>query len=141
MLYELTQDLGNSLSLQEALAFVGVRLKRLIPYDTIAISHVHPARREAASRNTSAATICGCSPRSRFRSARAFRDVVAENNKPILNGNPSVEAGYLNDPTKYSSLRSALAVPLNGVNGPLGVLALPTGRREMRSVKRTCAFC
>src|SRR6202000_249432 len=37
MLYELTQDLGNSLSLQEALAFVGVRLKRLIPYETIAI--------------------------------------------------------------------------------------------------------
>ena len=36
MLYELTQDLGNSLSLQEALAFVGVRLKRLIPYETIA---------------------------------------------------------------------------------------------------------
>ncbi len=35
MLYELTQDLGNSLSLQEALAFVGVRLKRLIPYETI----------------------------------------------------------------------------------------------------------
>ena len=37
MLYELTQDLGNSLSLQEALAFVGVRLKRLIPYETIAV--------------------------------------------------------------------------------------------------------
>ena len=33
MLYELTQDLGGSLSLQEALAFVGVRLKRLIPYE------------------------------------------------------------------------------------------------------------
>ena len=37
MLYELTQDLGNSLSLQEALAFVGVRLKRLIPYETLAV--------------------------------------------------------------------------------------------------------
>ena len=37
MLYELTQDLGNSLSLQEALAFVGVRMKRLIPYETIAV--------------------------------------------------------------------------------------------------------
>jgi diguanylate cyclase (GGDEF)-like protein len=55
---------------------------------------------------------------------------VAENNKPLLNGNPSVEAGYLNDPTKYSTLRAALAVPLNGVNGVLGVLALYRADRD-----------
>jgi diguanylate cyclase (GGDEF)-like protein len=55
---------------------------------------------------------------------------VLENNKPILNGNPSVEAGYLNDPTKYSTLRSALAVPLNGVNKSLGVLALYRAERD-----------
>ncbi len=55
---------------------------------------------------------------------------MAENNKPLLNGNPSVEAGYLNDPTKYSTLRSALAVPLSGVNGLLGVLALYRAERD-----------
>ena len=55
---------------------------------------------------------------------------MAENNKSILNGNPSVEAGYLNDPTKYSTLRSALAVPLDGVNGVLGVLALYRAERD-----------
>jgi diguanylate cyclase (GGDEF)-like protein len=55
---------------------------------------------------------------------------VAENNKAILNGNPSVEAGYLNDPTKYSTLRAALAVPLDGVNGVLGVLALYRAERD-----------
>ena len=49
---------------------------------------------------------------------------VAQNHKPILNGNPSVEPGYLNDPTKYSTLRSALAVPLEGVGGVAAVLAL-----------------
>jgi diguanylate cyclase (GGDEF)-like protein len=49
---------------------------------------------------------------------------VAENRKPILNGNPSVEAGYLNDATKFSLLRSALAVPLDGLRGPVGVLTL-----------------
>ena len=53
-----------------------------------------------------------------------------ENNKPILNGNPSVEAGYMNDPTKYSTLRSALAIPLNGVHGALGVLALYRSERD-----------
>jgi GAF domain-containing protein len=49
---------------------------------------------------------------------------VAQNHKPILNGNPSVEPGYLNDPTKYSTLRSALAVPIEGTTGIAAVLAL-----------------
>jgi GAF domain-containing protein len=49
---------------------------------------------------------------------------VAQNHKAILNGNPSVEPGYLNDPTKYSTLRSALAVPLEGTTGVAAVLAL-----------------
>jgi diguanylate cyclase (GGDEF)-like protein len=49
---------------------------------------------------------------------------VAQNKKPIVNGNPSVEPGYLNDPSKFSTLRSALAVPLEGVSGVIGVLAL-----------------
>jgi diguanylate cyclase (GGDEF)-like protein len=49
---------------------------------------------------------------------------VAQNLKPILNGNPSVEPGYLNDPSKYSTLTSALAVPLEGLQGVVGVVAL-----------------
>src|SRR2546429_671387 len=49
---------------------------------------------------------------------------VAQNRKPIVNGNPSVEPGYLNDPTKFSTLRSALAVPLEGLAGVVGVIAL-----------------
>ena len=49
---------------------------------------------------------------------------VAENRKPILNGNPSVEPGYLADPAKYSTLRSALAVPLEGLSGAIGVMTL-----------------
>jgi GAF domain-containing protein len=49
---------------------------------------------------------------------------VAQNHKPTLNGNPSVEPGYLNDPTKYSTLRSALALPLEGSTGVAAVLAL-----------------
>jgi diguanylate cyclase (GGDEF)-like protein len=49
---------------------------------------------------------------------------VAENGKPVLNGNPSVEPGYLNDSSKFSALRSAVAVPLEGVGGILGVVSL-----------------
>jgi GAF domain-containing protein len=49
---------------------------------------------------------------------------VAEHHKSIINGNPSVEPGYLNDPTKFSTLGSALAVPLEFPGGPCGVLSL-----------------
>ena len=41
-----------------------------------------------------------------------------------MNGNPSVEPGYLSDPTKFSVLRSALSVPLITSNGITGVLSL-----------------
>jgi putative methionine-R-sulfoxide reductase with GAF domain len=49
---------------------------------------------------------------------------VAQNHKPILNGNPSVEPGYLSDPTKYSTLRSGLAVPVEGPSEIVAVLAV-----------------
>jgi GAF domain-containing protein len=49
---------------------------------------------------------------------------VAQNAKPILNGNPSVEPGYLNDASRFSTLRSALAVPLEGTSSVVAVLAL-----------------
>lgn len=121
ILYELTQDLGNALSLQEALAFVGVRLKRLVPYETIAIYIQRDERlfpEYVSGENLRLFTSL------EIPVGQGLSGWVAENNKAILNGNPSVEAGYLNDPAKFSILNSALAVPLNGVNGPLGVLAL-----------------
>jgi GAF domain-containing protein len=49
---------------------------------------------------------------------------VAENGRSIVNGNPSVEPGYLSDETKFSTLRSALAVPLEADGVVLGVLSL-----------------
>ena len=58
---------------------------------------------------------------------------VAENRKPILNGNPSVEPGYLNDPAKFSTLRSTQwRLPLEGLNGVLGVPhPVPCGWRRV----------
>ena len=49
---------------------------------------------------------------------------VAENDTPIVNGNPAVEPGYLNDPTKVTTLRSAISVPLRSQEGMVGVLTL-----------------
>jgi diguanylate cyclase (GGDEF)-like protein len=127
MLYELTQDLGNSFSLQEALAFVGVRLKRLIPYETIA---TYIRREEKLIPEYVSGENMRLFTALEIPVGQGLSGWVLENNKPILNGNPSVEAGYMNDPTKYSTLRSALAIPLNGVNGAIGVLALYRAERD-----------
>ena len=37
LLFELTQDLGTSLSLDETLSVVAIRLKKMVPYDAIAV--------------------------------------------------------------------------------------------------------
>src|SRR5947209_10348997 len=42
----------------------------------------------------------------------------------MINGSPSVECGYSTDGGKYTTMRSALAVPLEGLDGVVGVLTL-----------------
>jgi len=126
-LFELSQDLGASLSLGETLSVFSVKLKPMVPYDAIAIY----IKREAA---LVPEYVNGDNYRL-FSSLRipigeGLSGWVAHNRKPIVNGNPSVEPGYLNDPTKFSSLRSALAVPLEGVAGVIGVLALYRAERD-----------
>jgi diguanylate cyclase (GGDEF)-like protein/putative nucleotidyltransferase with HDIG domain len=121
MLFELSHDLGNSLSLDETLSVLAVRLKRLVPYDSIAI-FIHKDEKLVPE------FVNGDNFRL-FSSleipiGQGLSGWVAQNCKPILNGNPSVEPGYLNDPTKFSTLRSAVAVPLEGLSGVVGVLAL-----------------
>jgi diguanylate cyclase (GGDEF)-like protein len=120
-LFELSQDLGASLSLDETLSVLAVRLKRMVPYDAMAIY----VQREGL---LSPVYVTG-------ENARLFSSLeiplgqglsgwVAETRKPIVNGNPAVEPGYADDKSKFSSLRSALAVPLEGINGAIGVLSL-----------------
>ncbi len=126
-LYELTQDLGNSLSLSETLSVVGVRLKRLIPYDSIAVYIRREQRLIPEYVNGENFKLFSS---LEIPVGEGLSGWVAENGKPMLNGNPSVEAGYLNDPQKFSTLRSALAVPLAGVNGTIGVMTLYRQERD-----------
>ena len=120
-LYELTQDLGNSLSLSETLSVVGARLRRLIPYDAIAVYVKRDQKLIPEYVNGENFKLFSS---LEIPIGEGLSGWVAENGKPILNGNPSVEVGYLNDSTKFSTLRAALAAPLVGVNGLIGVIAL-----------------
>jgi len=121
LLFELTQDLGNSLSLDETLSVVSMRLKKMVPYDAIA---VYVSRGDVLIPHYVNGENYRLFSSLEIPVGEGLSGWVAENRKSILNGNPSVEAGYLNDPGKFSTLRSALAVPLEGVNGVLGSLTL-----------------
>ena len=126
-LFELSQNLGSSLSLNETLSVLAHRLKRMIPYDSMAIYFARDGKLFPEF-------VTG----ENFRLFSALEipigqglsGWVAENRKPILNGNPSVEPGYLNDPSKFSTLRAALAVPLETDSRVVGVLALYAAARD-----------
>jgi diguanylate cyclase (GGDEF)-like protein/putative nucleotidyltransferase with HDIG domain len=126
-MFELSQDLGVSLSLSETLSVLSMRLRRLIPYDSIAVFV-----------NRNGWLLPELVSGENFRELSALKikvgeglcGWVAENCKPIVNGNPQVEEGYRVDPGK-KPLQSALAVPLEGLNGVVGVLAMYQTDRDV----------
>jgi diguanylate cyclase (GGDEF)-like protein/putative nucleotidyltransferase with HDIG domain len=126
-LFELSQDLGASLSLGETLSVFSVKLKLLVRYDAIAI---YLRRNQELVPEYVNGDNFRLFSSLRIPLGHGLSGWVGQNNKPIINGNPSVEPGYLNDPTKFSTLRSALAVPLDGVSGVIGVLALYRSERD-----------
>ena len=126
-LFELAHELGTSLSLDETLSVLGLRLKKMCPYDCIAIyvlrDHVLVPEFVNGQNFEVFASL-------KIPFGEGLSGWVAQSKRPIVNGNPSVEPGYLNDPTKFSLLQSALAVPLEGSNGVVGVLSLYAGAHD-----------
>ena len=113
-LCDLCQEQGGSFALEDILSLLAVRLKHSVPYDSMAVYF--------SKNNVLVPEFVSGENLKLFSSLRiplgeGVSGWVAQNHKPILNGNPLVEPGYLNDPTKYSTLRSALAVPLEGESG------------------------
>src|SRR5208283_851482 len=126
-LFEHSQDLGASLSLGETLSVFSVKLKPMVPYDAIAIYILRDDVLVPEYVNGDNYRLFAS---LRIPLGDGLSGWVAQNKKPIVNGNPSVEPGYLNDPAKFSTLRSALALPLEGVAGVIGVLALYRAERD-----------
>ncbi|MES1260725.1 MAG: HD domain-containing phosphohydrolase, partial [Acidobacteriota bacterium] len=131
LLLELANDAGRSLGLEETLALLAVRLGRIIDHDTIAFYLIQ-----------------GDKLVPRFVKGESFRlfsslqipvgqglsGWVAENDLPVVNGNPSVEPGYLNDPRLVTLLRSAISVPVRARDRVIGVLTLYHLRAEAFSL-------
>jgi len=112
---------GSALRLEDIFSVIAVRVGHLVPHESMAVYCPH-------GDSLTAEFVSGENSKL-FSSLRiplgeGLSGWVAQNHKAILNGNPSVEPGYLNDATKYSTLRSALAVPIEAEGKVLAVLAL-----------------
>jgi diguanylate cyclase (GGDEF)-like protein len=117
MLLALTHGLGSSLDLDAILEQVESGLRPLIPHqamaifvpqgDTLVLAHSAGEQKAMLS--------------SEVRAGEGLVGWVAQNQQPIVNGNPTVERGFRGDAEK--GLKAALAVPLTRSNGWAGVLA------------------
>jgi diguanylate cyclase (GGDEF)-like protein len=118
---------GHPLALSECLAVYAVRLKRRVDYDALAIFLLQDGVLVPEF-------VTGNDYRLfsslRIPLGQGLSGWVAENRKALVNGNPSVEPGYLNDPNVFSTMRSALSVPLEGSHGIIGVLSLYRESRD-----------
>ncbi|MGO8983917.1 MAG: diguanylate cyclase domain-containing protein [Terriglobales bacterium] len=127
IMFEISQDLGNSLSLGETLSVLSVRLRKMIPYDSMALFLLKDGK-----------LIPELVSGDNFRLISSLRIAVgeglcgwvAEQRKPIINGNPEAESGYVSDPAKFTTLRSVIAVPLEGLSGVVGVMAMYRADRD-----------
>ncbi|MBI3695967.1 MAG: diguanylate cyclase [Acidobacteria bacterium] len=121
VLYELTQALGNSLSVEETLKLVTSQLQKVIRFQAIAIYLVSDGKltpRFVEGLNSALLA------RLQIPVGEGLSGWVVANGKPVLNGVASVEPGYVHDPTQFSKLRSALSVPLDSPRGIIGALTL-----------------
>jgi diguanylate cyclase (GGDEF)-like protein len=121
LLFELAQTLGNSLSLRETLSVVAVRLKEMIPHDSIVFficqdNKLVPKYAHGTDYELFVSL--------QIPLGQGISGWVAQNKKPILNGNPASETKYLGDPGKVPILQSALSIPLQGREKVAGVLTL-----------------
>src|ERR1700680_702812 len=112
---------GSSLSAEDILSLLAIRLKHLVPHDALA---VYCPRNGVLTAEFVSGENFRLFASLKIPHGEGLSGWVAQNHKAILNGNPSVEPGYLNDPTKYSTMRSALAVPMEGSAAVAAVLVL-----------------
>jgi len=120
-LSDFRHKLGAALSLEDTLSLLAVRVKHLVPHDSMA---VYVLRNKVLIPEFVSGDNFRLFSALRIPIGEGLSGWVLQNAKPILNGNPSVEPGYLNDPSRFSTLRSALAVPLEGTASVVAVLAL-----------------
>jgi len=126
-LYELSQELGSSLRLPDTLRVFQARLQGLIPFDSLALflqngRFLEPIFVSGVDQQWLSSL--------RVPEGEGMVGWVLQNGKPIVNGNPAVEPGRPGESDLLTSLRSGIAVPLEGLKGTRAVLALYSRARD-----------
>jgi transcriptional regulator with GAF, ATPase, and Fis domain len=118
---EVARDLVSATDFHSALAGFSAHLAEIIPYDAVAVYQKFEDR---------LVPLYAAGPRSGSLGLRqvamgeGISGWVAQKCKPLLNGNPVVEPAYSHFSGSPALVRSALAVPLEDVDGVVGVLVL-----------------
>jgi putative nucleotidyltransferase with HDIG domain len=109
------------LSWEEALAVASMRLKLLVPCDALAVyACAEDMLRSKLVTGDHHQLLASLS----IPMGEGLVGWVAETGKPILNGNPEVEPGYVRSGGATSALTSAIALPLKDAGRMAGVVAL-----------------
>jgi diguanylate cyclase (GGDEF)-like protein len=119
LLLDVANGLGSSLDLNETLERVEQSLKAMIPHNTLAvfIRRANNLVAEYTSGENADNLLYLEVP-----AGEGLAGWVAQSAQPVVNGNPAVEPGFTCNPNHQ--VLSALAVPLEGSHGVVGVMVL-----------------
>jgi diguanylate cyclase (GGDEF)-like protein/putative nucleotidyltransferase with HDIG domain len=115
------QNDGGGLSREEVFSLSAALLRDLAPHHTLAF---YACRNQVLIPEYVSGEESRLFSSLRIPMGKGISGWVLERRKAILNGDPAVESHYLQDSWKTDSLRAAMAVPLPGPTGMVGVLTL-----------------
>jgi diguanylate cyclase (GGDEF)-like protein/putative nucleotidyltransferase with HDIG domain len=119
LLLELAQGVASSLDLKEMFERLEDSLRPMLPFEAMAVfirqGNVLVAQHAAGDNKD---MLCSLEPII----GEGLTGWVALNRQPVVNGNPMVEPGFRCEEDK--ALKAAIAVPLEGASGVIGVMAL-----------------
>ena len=121
LLQTLANALTHSLGASEVTSAIQVAVKQMVAHDTMALYVSRGNKLEPIEIVGDCSSLFG---RDAFPIEKGLSGRVVQHGTSILNGDPCMEFGFKNDSVVVYKLQSALAVPLNGPKGMVGVLTL-----------------
>jgi diguanylate cyclase (GGDEF)-like protein len=122
LIVDLAMDLSKSMRMDDILSVLAERLKQIVPYDSLAI---YVRERTVLKPRFTCGTSSHILNLLEIPVGQGLSGWVVENGKAIINGNPTVETGYLEALGKQAALNSALSIPLgDGMDQLSGALTL-----------------
>lgn len=119
---ELSQMLGTSLSMRETSAMMSKRLQPLIPFDCFA---VYVKSEESVKAQFIDGALAHAFSSQHIPLGEGLSGWVAQNERPIVNGNPTMETNYVVESGMFTENSSALSIPLfDSSSAVFGVLTV-----------------